>query len=83
MENNTAGNAGMDIYGGNVANCYFHRTSLNYRVHSDILYAIFNVSKNIDGHFSAVQSLSECVYAIRFINTTVLFCMIEKYIQEK
>ena len=56
MDNNIAGNAGMDIYGGNVANCYFRRTSLNYHVQSDIFYAIFKVSKNSYGHFSAVTS---------------------------
>ena len=56
MENNTAGVAGYDIFGGNVANCYFHRTSINYRTNSDIFYQIFNVSKNIGKVFSAVSS---------------------------
>ena len=79
MQNNTAGNAGMDIYGGNVANCYFHRTSLNYRVHSDIFYTIFDVSKNIDSRFSAVTSepIRVCVcYMLHQYNcshTTLLY----------
>ena len=56
MENNTAGIAGMDIYGGNVASCYFHRTGLPYRVNSSYFYKIFKVKKNVYGHYSTISS---------------------------
>ena len=56
MENNTAGIAGMDIYGGNVASCYFHRIIKSYRVNADAFYRIFEVKKNVDGHYSTVSS---------------------------
>ena len=56
MENNTAGIAGMDIYGGNVASCYFHRTGLSYRVNASYFNRIFKVKKNIYKHYSTVSS---------------------------
>ena len=56
MENNTAGIAGMDIYGGNVANCYFHRIGLSHLINADAFYRIFEVKKNVNGHFSTISS---------------------------
>ena len=56
MENNTAGIAGMDIYGGNVASCYFHRTGLSYRVNASYFNRVFKVKKNVYGHYSTVSS---------------------------